>query len=204
MASDNFGPAMKCCSSCCLIMIVVISAVFMAKYWQLSNTALDYDDNAVDGMTYDQCGINWSDDVDAYGRPLEPYESGWTLVFKFQAVLYTILLCMGSLALLGMCIPGISCCLMCGMLCSYCPTIAAIILTGIRLLNDNGQLCASSTAISDADTGATFKDNGETMRALWIAQCVLFIPTTCAIMFGMQVTLMGDVANLEEKYERRM
>ena len=175
---ESLGPGFlaKCCASCCLITLLVISSVFTAKYWQLYNVALDYDENAVDGMTYDQCGIDWSDEVDIYGQPRPLYESGWTVVFKFQAILYTILLCMSSLALLGLCIPGISCCLMCGMTLSYCPTLAAIILTGIRLLNDNGKLCARSTAISDADTGATFKDNGETMRALFIAQCVLFIP----------------------------
>ena len=170
------GPLFKCASSCCIMAIMAISASFMAKYWQLYNVALDYNEAAVDGLTYDQCGIDWSEEVDVYGRPRALYESGWTLVFKFQAILYMTLLCMSGLSLLALCIPGISCCLMCGMGCSYCPTIAAIILTGVRLLNDN-HLCRRSTAVSDADTGATFADNGETMRALWIAQCVLFLPT---------------------------
>ena len=102
---------------------------------------------------------------------------------------------MTATSLLALCIPGVSAVLMCCGNCTICPLVAAMILTGIRRLNDNGALCAQSTAISEADTGATFEDNGATMRALFIAQCVMYIPTFCCFNFGFQFSLVGDAAN---------
>ena len=47
------GPVLKCASALCIMAFMVISASFMAKYWQLYNVALDYNEAAVDGLTYD-------------------------------------------------------------------------------------------------------------------------------------------------------
>lgn len=44
--------------SCCFIMqVVIVSYVFFANYWKLYYVALDYNEAAVDGVTYDQCGF---------------------------------------------------------------------------------------------------------------------------------------------------
>ena len=50
----------------------------MALYWQLYNVARDYNEAAVDGATYDQCGIDVTGEVDISGDLQPAFESGWT------------------------------------------------------------------------------------------------------------------------------
>ena len=94
-------------------------------------------------------------------------------MFKFNAILYAILMSIAATSMLCLWVPGCSCALMCCNICGMLPLLAAIITTGIRRLNSNGSVCAYSTAIVDPVTGETFADNGATMKALFIAQCVL-------------------------------
>ena len=65
--------------------------------------------------------------------------------------------------------PFVSAVCMCCVNCSSIALLGAIIMTGIKRLNEDGKLCAESTAISNVETGETFADNGATMRALFIA-----------------------------------
>ena len=127
------GPLWKCVSAVCIALVVILSSVFTAKYFQLYNVALTYNETAVEGLTYDQCGKDMTGE-----HWMRDYESGWTQVFKFQAILNMIFLCISGLSLFAMCVPGVSCCLMCCGNCLGCPMLAAIILTGIRGLNSNG------------------------------------------------------------------
>ena len=127
------------------------------------------------------------------------FDSGWTQVFKFNAIIYTVILTMSGVSLLALAVPGLSAGILCCTNCAILPLIAAMILTGIRRLNTDGDLCASSPAISDAETNETFADNGATLKALFIAQCVLYLPMLCCFNCGFQLTFIGDIANYEEK-----
>ena len=168
----------------CTMLAVVTCPIFMVKYWQLYIVALDYNEAAVDGASYDQCGLVDRREVDIQGELLPAFESGWTQVFKFQAILYTVLVFGACLSLLGLFYPHA---LLASVTCvsvAMCLLAAAIIMTGVRRLNADGQLCADSTAVSEPGTGATFKDNAKTLRALFIAQCVLYFPTCGYFIIG--------------------
>ena len=160
--------------------------------------ALDYNEVAADGVTYDQCGIDLTGEVDIYGQQVPDFNSGWTQVFKFQAILYTILVCMTVLSFVALFIPGVSVVLLLCVNCAIIPALAAIILTGIRRMNLDGSKCARSLAITEPDTGATFADNGATLRALFIAQCVMYLPTLCCLNCGFKMTLWGDLVNADQ------
>ena len=179
---------MKICSCFCLMLVLTVCSVFLAKYKQLYNVTQDYNESAVDGMTYDQCGFERTGEVDIYGQPLPAFESGWTQVFRFQRILYTIMLSMAASTILSLCIPMISAFCMCCVNCAACPLVAAMILTGIRRLNADGETCAESLAIVEED-GTTFSDNGATLRALFIAQCVMYIPTLCCFNCSLMLSL---------------
>ena len=71
-----------------------------------------------------------------------------------------------------------------------CLLVVAMIVTGIRRLDVDGEYCATSTAISEPDTGATFADNAKTLRALFIAQCAMFIPTCCCFNMAHAVPII--------------
>ena len=125
-----------------------------------------------------------SGEVDIQGELLPAFESGWTQVFKFQAIFYTVFVPIACLSLLGLFYAHA---LLASVTCvnvAMCVLAAAMILTGVRRLNADGQLCANSTAVSEPDTGATFADNATTLRALFIAQCVMYLPTCCCFNIG--------------------
>ena len=134
-----------------------------------------------------------------FGNPVGLYTSGWTQVFKFQAILYAIIVSLTAFSVLVLWLPVVSGVCMCCVNCAVCPLVAAIILTGVRVLNSNGKTCTYSQAISDVETGETFSDNGATMKALFIAQCALHIPTLICFNVGLQLTFYGDAANASEK-----
>ena len=103
---------------------------------------------------------------------------------------------MVSIAGLSACllpIPGASvCCLFC-LQCTTCPFFAAVIMTGVRLFNENGDICsAQGTSISNEATGETFIDNAQTLRALFISTCTLYIPLFCCMKVAFMMTVMAD------------
>ena len=84
-------------------------------------------------------------------------------------MLYAIMISITSCSMVSLVLPAVSAVCMCCVNCSIIPLIGAIVMTGVRRLNDDGKLCAASTAISSVETGETFAENGATMRALFIA-----------------------------------
>ena len=180
------GPSLKLASCCCISMVLIPAIVMMANYWSLYNVATAYNATAIDNEhLYDNCAYEPSTELDRLGNPVGAYESGWTQVFKFQAIMYTIIVSLTGAAVLVLCVPAASgFCLLC-VNCAICPLIAAIIMTGIRVLNTNGKECAIQTAISDPLTGETFADNGATAKALFITQCALHIPTVICFNVGL-------------------
>ena len=139
------GPTLKLASCCCISLVLIPAIVMMANYWSLYNVATAYNEVALDEKhLYDNCGFEPDlAAVDALGNPVASFETGWTQVFKFQAIMYTIIVTLTSLAVLVLFVPTASgFCLLC-VNCAICPLIAAIIMTGVRVLNTNGKVCAA-------------------------------------------------------------
>ena len=181
------GPALKLGACCCISMVLIITICMMANYWSLYNTATAYNELAIDDKhMYDQCAFEpVVGELDRLGNPVAPYSSGWTQVFKFQAIMYTIIVSLLGAGLVVLCVPVMSCfCLIC-VNCAICPMVAALIMTGIRVLNTNGKECSYQQAISNPETGETFADNWSTAKALFIAQCALHIPIIICFNVGL-------------------
>ena len=102
-----------------------------------------------------------------------------------------------TVSILSLAIPFVNQCIMCCQICTICPMIAAIILTGVRRLNMTGKVCAANaTEVVDPESGDTFATNGQTMKALFIAQCVMYIPTLICTFGSIQMSIMGETMNV--------
>ena len=136
------GPTLKLASCCCISMVLIIGIVMMANYWSLYNTATAYNELALPDNFYDQCAfVPVVGELDRLGNPVAPYSSGWTQVFKFQAIMYTIIVSLTGAAVLVLFVPTASgFCLLC-VNCAICPLVAAIIMTGVRVIGSNGKEC---------------------------------------------------------------
>ena len=191
---DKPGSGFKIGACCCLTTVLIIGLCFMSFYWGLYNTAAAYDENAANTLTYDQCG-------GVFGEEDLVKATGWTQAFKFQAILYTIMVTIYSVSILSLCIPFVNQCIMCCQICTICPMVAAIILTGVRRLNTSGSVCAANTTdIVDTETGDTFATNGQTMKAIFIAQCVMYLPTVIAASVSIQLSIMGEAMNATHNF----
>lgn len=188
---DRPGAPLKIGACVCMTALLITGMCFMCFYYSLLGTASAFDEIAIQtqgALKYDNCGQVREDSE-------LPFETGWTQAFKFQAVLYTIMVALYAISILSLCVPFLNQCIMCYQICTICPMIAAIILTGVRRLSTNGKVCAATNDIVDAETGETFADNGSTMKALFIAQCVMYIPSIIATSVGLQLSIMGDATN---------
>ena len=190
---------MKFGACCCLAIVLSICISFMCFYWTLYNTATAYDEAPLTNgaLSYDSCG---------YSSTLDPeyvdgsFDTQWTQVYKFNAIMYTILVSFSAVSLLCLAVPACSGVVLCCVQCAICPLFAAVVLTGVRRLNSTGASCALSTDIVGTEDGVdvTFADNAATLRALFIAQCVMHLPTVCCLTFAMQFSIMGDAGNASE------
>ena len=101
------------------------------------------------------------------------------MIYNFNFILYTILACLAGSAIL--CIPcaPLAAVPMGCFACSGVPTLAAIILTGIRLLGDTGSKCASVDTFYNDTEELSFQGDADYTRKLWIVQMVFQIPLYC-------------------------
>ena len=113
--------------------------------------------------------------------------------------MYTIIVAFVGFSLICLALPAFSSIALCCVSCAVCPLVAAIILTGVRRLNSNGKICAMSTEISNVETNETFQDNASTLKALFIAQCAMHIPTVICFACSMQLSAAGDSVNASER-----
>ena len=119
-----------------------------------------------------------------------PFKSKWTMVFRFNAILYTImsalLVCScGGLVYVGIMATALTC-----INCTGAAHLAAIIVTGIMRLNSTGSTCAlNETAYNEA--GDSWSSDGSTLKALFIAQCSLLIPFGCCTCFSLCFGTLG-------------
>ena len=177
--------AIPCCASiCCLGSALAVTLVLAVNYNSLLGQAEDY--NAANPLTtYDDCG-------GAYGADAIN-NSGWTMIYKFNFIIYTIMASLAGSALLCVpCAPAAICPAFC-FACAGMPTFVAMILTGIRLNNNNGDICAANEAAYATLDGEdlTFAGDAEFMRKLWITQISMHIPLICFMTCGVQMAFMG-------------
>mmetsp|Transcript_31305 Transcript_31305/g.38731 ORF Transcript_31305/g.38731 Transcript_31305/m.38731 type:complete len:144 (+) Transcript_31305:164-595(+) len=123
----------------------------------------DYDDITTGAKSYDKCGGAFGEDEET---------TKWSQIYRYNYILYLIIMCVNILACMCVpCAPALAC-PGCCFVFSGTPTLTAIILTGYRLKNEKGDLCAQNQivyATGEEGVEFTFASDAETMRKLWIA-----------------------------------
>eukprot|EP00354_Favella_ehrenbergii_P002302 CAMPEP_0170455204 /NCGR_PEP_ID=MMETSP0123-20130129/3235_1 /TAXON_ID=182087 /ORGANISM="Favella ehrenbergii, Strain Fehren 1" /LENGTH=140 /DNA_ID=CAMNT_0010718241 /DNA_START=93 /DNA_END=515 /DNA_ORIENTATION=+ len=117
-----------------------------------------------------------ADDYDMCGGALgENAYTGtkWTQVYRYNFILYLVLACLSGSALLCIpCAPAMICPTIC-FACSGIPTLVAFILTGIRLNNSQGDLCAANDTFYNRVEETSFASDAAMMKKLWIASMAI-------------------------------
>ena len=155
-------------SACCLSFAFAIATTFAALYWGLVSSASDFDALLDDASTKPTTSYDWCGSTEAHN-------TNWSTIYRFNAILYTIVSSFLLVSFFG--IIKVEC-LFCSLGCVSCanlPTFICIIFTGIMRFNNSGADCAESK-VDDL-----FVEDAATMKGLFIAQCILFIPFTCLI-----------------------
>ena len=158
---EKAGAVASCIGACCCFGAAFgVTLALSINYATLLGQAEDYNAVQTTAIDYDDCGGVFGDNSLSTTQ--------WTQIYKFNYIIYLILACLSGSAMLCVpCAPAIMCPMICFM-CSGLPAFVAIILTGIRMLNDKGDLCAANTTPYDAVNNLTFAGDAEHMRALWI------------------------------------
>ena len=148
-----------CGACCCFGMVFAVTLTLSLKYSTLHDQALAYND-VNPTLDYDNCG-------GAFGEG--SFEStNWTQIYKYNFIVYLIMACWAALAMLcAPCGPFAICPTVC-LNCTGLPAFVAIVLTGIRLLGDKGDVCTANTVPYNTQDDLTFSGDAETMRKLWI------------------------------------
>ena len=131
------GPTIKFISCCCLSTLIAIVVTMFCQYNSLWSVAKVYDAAAIDGSTYDGCGIDTTGQTDIMGNQAT-FESGWTQIFKFNAIVYAIFIGFSGVALVTLWVPLCSAFVLCCNTCLFLPLMVAVIMTGVRRLSAAG------------------------------------------------------------------
>ena len=155
--------------------------------WETASAAADY----VEYDYYDQCGFvpDWTTEGSA-----DATSTGWTTAFKYNAIIYMMLMIFTSLMLLCMIIPGVPPAFVSGaagcVICLGTPMLAGGILSAVRVNSDLGTACSANIVnISSYDfenpvNSSTFLENGALLRLLFIMQFVFLCPMQCCALCG--------------------
>ena len=164
---------------CCALVPLTICGCFCGFYWSMLTEAMDYNDLKKvpdsDILAYDNCGFYTAPVPQSDGTLLAPdiFNSKWMVFLHFNSYLYLSLGISVILMLLGTFFMPLWCCGCCGGICGGLAHLACIIVTGVFRFNKEGEKCAEQEVAINDDV--TFKDHGETIMALYISQCVLYI-----------------------------
>ena len=192
---DSIYP--KLCSACCLGMGIAITSTYAALYGDLLKRADQFDlDNAGadPAVTYDMCGGLESsfDGID--------YSTNWTMVYRFNTILYIILCCMLLTGCIGLVFPPFIVCIGYSM-CGLCAQTAAIITGGIFRFRAEESRCAVVTTSYDGGEN-TWESDAQTYKALFIAQCSLAIPLGCFLSCAFQGASLGAAMKAHDGFSR--
>ena len=151
-------------SCCCFALSLVITSCLSAGFFQLVNNAGLYS-SSDPTLSYDRCGGIF----EAPEPGADATETKWSQIYSYNAILYLILAVLNAMTCCCVpCAPAIGC----GAICFFCsgiPTVTAIILTGFRLLNAAGSLCAENTTIYNEELQLSFADDALKLHKLWVA-----------------------------------
>ena len=175
-------------SCCCFAMALTITIMLSAQFFQLADNADKFEPGRLDlGMArYDQCGGIYIGDEE-----IEKPETGWYQVYRYNAILYLIIS-----IIIGMgcfCVPwapGLAC-PSCLFMCTGAPTVTAVILTGVRLFNHRGQLCAQNETIYSVDEELSFANDATMLHKLWLTQLILHVPFGVCAVLGVMSSLFA-------------
>ena len=221
---QNFAKYGRVCPIICLVLALGIQLGIMVPYFGLAGISSNYntyytatykdidilnplsctaetEENADDlGYNYyDQCGFtpDWITEGEA-----DKTSTGWTTAFKYNAIIYMILMIITVLMLCCMIIPGIPpAAVTAGTGCVVCfgtPLLAGAILSAVRVNSELGSAChdnisdisyldasdVSADAATTAMTYTTFAMNGDAMKVLFIMQFVFLCPMQCCALCG--------------------
>ena len=219
---QNFAKYGRVCPIICLVLALGVQLGIMVPYFGLAGISSNYNTyytatykdldilSPLSGLTetednadtlgynwYDQCGfspVDWATEGEA-----DKTSTGWTTAFKYNAIIYMILMIITVLMLCCMIIPGIPpSAVTAGTGCVVCfgtPLLAGAILSAVRVNSDLGTACHENTSdisyidTSDTDTTGTavfttFAMNGDAMKILFIMQLVFLCPMQCCALCG--------------------
>lgn len=148
---------------------------------------------------YDQCGnvpADWTKTEE-----VEKTSTGWTVAYKYNAIINLILLILTVLMLCCIVIPGAPANFIFAangcIICLGTPLLAGPILAAVRAGSQLGTACGESTLISfvpdiKAATTApddiqTFADDATILKTLFIVQFVFLCPMQCCAICGGQI-----------------
>ena len=218
---QNFAKYGRVCPIICLVLALGIQLGIMVPYFGLAGISSNYNTyytatykdidilNPLSGVAeteenaddlgynyYDQCGFtpDWITEGEA-----DKTSTGWTTAFKYNAIIYMILMIITVLMLCCMIIPGIPpAAVTAGTGCVVCfgtPLLAGAILSAVRVNSELGSACHGNIsdlsyleAFEDSTDGlpafTTFAMNGDLMKALFVMQLVFLCPMQCCALCG--------------------
>ena len=166
---------LRCMALTCGVCPLIFAATMCGVYWGLMNKGNAYNDafanwSGGELSAFDTCGGLMEGTTNADGTITAEYiDTKWSVILAFNSYFYlvhcimTLLVLCGATGVLWPC-----CCLGgCGHCFSPCAHIAAIVVTGVFRLNDNGELCSKNKAVVDGDL--TFEEMGDKIKSLFIA-----------------------------------
>ena len=164
---DKMRPYGRVVSFCCMGMSLTITCWLGLQYMELYNRSVEFEDIA--NLNYDKCGGVAPDDGD--------YTTHWSMLYRFNAILYMIYTALIGASALCICIPPCLVCPACCLACASIPTIIAIALTATWRFNQAGALCASNDQIYNLDTtDLSFAEDAARLKTVFIAQAALHVP----------------------------
>ena len=171
-------PAVAMLLSLCALIPLIISATFMGIYWYMASGVAEYNDylsekTTVESNYFDTCGILYT------GIDLE---TGWSVVYNLNGAIYTILTLATILMILSAFFGPLAYVGAVLAMCTQCAHFAALIVTGVFRFSDGGADCADLYSIPvTLDKETSFKDVGDLMARIFIAQAVLVCFYGCCV-----------------------
>ena len=164
---DKMRPYGMVVSCCCLAMSLTITCWLGLQYMELYNRSVEFEE--ISDLSYDKCGGVAPDDGD--------YTTRWSMLYRFNFILYFIYTALIGASALCICIPPCLVCPACCITCASLPTMVAIALTATWRFNEAGALCASNDTIHTLDSSdMSFAEDASRLKAVFIAQAALHVP----------------------------
>ena len=148
---------------------------------------------------YDQCGFEPADWTKT--EEVEKTSTGWTVAYKYNAIINLILLILTVLMLCCIVIPGAPANFIFAangcIICLGTPLLAGPILAAVRAGSELGTACGESKLITfvpdptapptSPEDLQTFADDATILKTLFIVQFVFLCPMQCCAICGGQI-----------------